>query len=171
MEYSPELEPLQEGLDKLWQGLEETPSFAETEITSRVEGDLIAVRTRNPERESYRICILGSTPIIENRFAKKPFALMPRIADDPSEAQIRIYLEKLPSGYNISGCPVVKGLDWVDYVHEGEAVFKVIPEHLRAEGIRLLSLRMMAEADQRDSQAARKDKRTLDFVKKATGYA
>lgn len=168
---SPELIPLQEDLGKLWQSLEETPSFPEAEITSRGEGDVIAVRTRNSQYESYHVYELGSTPRIEDRYPKKPYALMPRIADDQSEAQIKLYLEKWTSGYRVNGEPVVRGFDWVDFVHQGEAEFKLIPEHLRNEGVRLVALKMMARAEQQKPEEVGRSQRVLDIVKGATGDA
>ncbi len=139
---SPKLIELQGDLGTVWNDLEATPSFPEEELLSKGAGDLIAIHTKNPQYESYEIFELDSTPSINSHYPKKPYQIMPRVSDQPGEVQIKIYLQKWPSGYRINGAPVTRGYDRVKFVHQGEATFKQVPDQLRSEATRLVALNL-----------------------------
>lgn len=163
---SPELIGLQDDLKQLWLGLEASPPFPEGDITSKKPGDLIAIRSRNPQYESYKIFELGSIPRTE-RYPRELYHIMPRVSKEEGDPQIMIYLEKWPSGYRINGEPVREGFDWGMFVHKGEAEFKDTPEQLRNEGIRLVALKLMRKSERMTDAEKQEGERILNIVKTA----
>lgn len=128
---SPELMGLQKELEQLWDRLEQLPQLPEPELTSMETGEIIAIKSQNRQYTDYRILELGSTPRMENRYPRKPYHILPRVAKGEEEPQIEVDIEKWPSGYRINGEPVVEGFDWNIFVHQGEATFKRVPASLQ----------------------------------------
>ena len=165
-EQSPQLIEMQGDLSGFWAQLEAVSKFPSGELSQRKPGEIIAIRRVFSEYECYKIFPLGNVPQITERYPKKPYVIIPETHRDSSQAQIMLYIQKWPSGYNISGGPLVEDFDWVHFSQLGEEDYALVPENIRNEGVRLLALKMM-NAPQKDEGTVTQEQEILDMVKRA----